>query len=88
MDLFTLVFFQEVGSNLRHRLRHGLPHQEPDVLIELYNSAVDHLQLVCAQVSQKLFSGDLNTRLVSNLIGCLMPSEFLPIYATEGRLCW
>jgi len=47
---FFSVFFQEVRANLEHRLSHSLPHQDPNVLIELYNSAVEHLELVCMQV--------------------------------------
>ena len=47
---FFSVFFQEVRANLEHRVSHGLPHQDPNVLIDLYNSAVEHLELVCMQV--------------------------------------
>ena len=52
-SLFFSVFFQEVRANLKHRLSQGLPHQDPKVLIDLYNSAVEHLGLVGAHAGKE-----------------------------------
>jgi hypothetical protein len=47
------AYFREVRDNLEQRRLRGQGEQDPNVLVELFNAAVDHLSLVCCQVRSR-----------------------------------